>query len=70
MLDGLLERLREDAAKLKVTIERYKSGSWKTGIMENGKLIDTTNEDLQRLEELLVSMQSLVAEWESQIKVR
>lgn len=70
VLDELLERLREDAGRLEATIARYKSGSWKSGIIEDGRIIDTTAQDLGRLEGLLASMQELIAEWEDEIKAR
>jgi len=66
MKDAILERLRGEVVKLKATIERYKDGSWKTGIVENGKLIDTSDEDLQWREELLQCLEGLIAEWDSQ----
>lgn len=68
MLDGLLERVREDVARLETTIAGYKSGVLKSKTMEDGKLVDTTAEFVARLEAQLADLQSLIAEWEQEMK--
>lgn len=64
MQEAILKRLRDDAAKLRTTIEAYKSGTWQTGIQQNGRIIDTTKSDLGLLEGLLISIEDAIAELE------
>lgn len=64
MKDVVLQKLRSDVQSLQSMIEQYKSRSWAAGIYQDGKRLDTTEDDLKRLEALLTSLRHAISELE------
>lgn len=58
MKDALRARLREDKTIYKKLIDQNKAGRWKSKSMQNGRLVDTNDETVERLETTLASIEA------------
>lgn len=56
MKDALRARLREDKTIYKKLIDQNKAGLWKSETMQNGRLVGTNDETVERLETTLAAI--------------
>lgn len=58
MKDALRARLRDDKAIYEKLIDQNEAGLWKSKTMQNGRLVDTNDETLERMKTTLTSIEA------------
>lgn len=65
MKDDVIKRSREDADKLDDMIEQHTSGGLKSRTIQDGRLVDTTNEDVARWEANVAAIRADISDLEN-----